>query len=32
MDDPLSGAYVSNPFGGLNCVLLAGVCASSGAQ
>ncbi len=23
-DDPLSPAFVSNPFGGLNCVLLAG--------
>ena len=27
MDDPLSSAFVSNPFGGLNCVLLAGISA-----
>jgi hypothetical protein len=26
-DDPLSPAYVSNPFGGLNCVLVAGTGA-----
>ncbi len=24
-DDPLSSAYVSNPFGGLNCVLVAAI-------
>ena len=27
MDDPLSPAYVPNPFGGLNCVLAAGLQA-----
>ena len=26
-DDPLSSAYVSNPFGGLNCVLVVGARA-----
>jgi 1,4-alpha-glucan branching enzyme len=26
-DDPLSPAYASNPFGGLNCVLVAGTPA-----
>jgi len=31
-DDPLSPAYVSNPFGSLNCVLLAGHHASSDPQ
>ena len=31
-DDPMAPAYVSNPFGGLNCVLLAGAQECSDPQ